>query len=153
MLSGKAMTWRAEKSALIANIVVSANRRIREVAALPGVNALAKAVFLQAALLKMVSDIRATKARTLPMDHLHGRRIAVVEVLDECLTTEQSELLICATIGLEATVARIDALKVGEQPCTRIYVEHERFAVLKYGEDAPLELRMRRQFRQDVQRG
>ncbi len=145
--------YRRNKVALIADAVLRTDAQVREVASLPGVPTLAKAVFLQMSLRKMVLDINAIKARTWPMEQLHGRRIAVVEVLGECLLTEQAESLVRTIIGFDATVAGIDAMKVGTQACTRIFVEHPRFAVLRYGEDAPLEKRMRRKLRKGVQRG
>lgn len=145
--------YKRNKAKLIADAVLKTDAQIRELASLPGVSTLAKAVFLQMGVRKMVLDINAIKARTWAMEQLHGRRIAVVEVLDECLLTEQAKALVRDAIGLDAIVVLIDALKVGDEPCTRIYVEHPRFAVVPLGEEPPLELRMRRKFCQDVRRG
>ena len=87
------------------------------------------------------------------MANFHGRKIAVIEVLDEELTTADAEALATDTIGADAKVAAIDVDKADNRPMTRIFVEHADFKMLRYGDPVPLELRMRRKFRQDVQRG
>ncbi len=79
--------------------------------------------------------------------NFNGRRIVVVEVLDECLTTAQALSLIRVGFGKGAAVAGIDAVKVDDSPCTRIYVEDPRFAVLGFKEGPPLAQRIRRKFR------
>ena len=99
------MIWRVKKATLIANAVINANRRLQELAAMQGTSPLPKLV-LEGIFTKMLSDINAIRAGSWPMEQLHGRSIAVVEVLDECLTTADAELLVCDKIHPDATVAR-----------------------------------------------
>lgn len=79
---------------------------------------------------------------------MHGRKIAVIEVLGETLSSEAAEALAREKIGADATMVALDVHK-GTQAMTRIFVEHKSFRVLRYGETAPLELRMRRTVRGD----
>ncbi len=79
---------------------------------------------------------------------MHGRKIAVIEVLGEMLSSEAAEALARDKIGADATMVALDVHK-GRDAMTRIFVEHNSFAMLRYGETAPLELRLRRPVRGD----